>query len=70
MARVNGDRVILDDNQAPINAWAILVHGHTRPDLLFPSEASAEFYRSYTRSLSGCEIVPVVATGNYVYRVS
>jgi hypothetical protein len=69
MGKIKGDRVILDDNTVPINAWAILVHGHTNPDLLFPSEAHAEFYRSYTRHLAGCDIVPVVVVGNYVSRI-
>lgn len=70
MGRIKGDRVVLDNNAEPLNAWAILVHGHTQPDLLFPTEAGAEIYRSYTRSLSGCEIVPVVVTGSVVSRVS
>lgn len=70
MARVKGDRVVLDGGgPEPISAWAILVHGHTQPDLLFSTQAGAEIYRSYTRHLAGCEIVPVVVSDNVVSRI-
>lgn len=69
MGKILRDRIVLDDTTEPISGWAILVHGHTNPDLLFSTQANAEIYRSYTRSLEGCEIVPVVVDGRFVSRV-
>lgn len=71
MAKIRGDRVVLDeDGSEPFTAWAILYHGHTRPDLIFASEVYAETYRSFTPELAKSDIVPVLVSGNSVSRVA
>jgi len=71
MARVDpGGRIILDNNSSEtLPGWAILVHGKTRPDLLFTSQSGAEAYRVTDHHLSRCEIVPVMVTGDIVTRI-
>ena len=71
MAKIKGDRVVLDDDASePFTAWAILYHGHTRPDLIFASQAYAESHRGFTPELAKCEVVPVLVSGSVVSRVA
>ena len=71
MARVDpGGRIILDNNSSEtIHGWAILVHGKTRPDLLFTSQSGAEAYQIKDHHLCRWEVVSVMVTSNVVARI-
>lgn len=68
MARIYGNRILLDDTQnEAIIGWAIVVHGKTKADMLYTSREVAET-AARAAYLGSCEVIEVSVSGRFVQR--
>lgn len=68
MAFINSQRRIhLDDEESPVEGWAILHFGKVDPELIFSIEAQAKLYARMAGSFQA-DIIRVVVRGRYVDR--